>query len=50
MLCETLNIAALSVQTRALAMVRALHERHGIEYRYGEWRSMLRMFAADEPG
>ena len=35
---------------RALAMVRALHERHGIEYRYGEWRSMLRMFAADEPG
>ncbi len=22
--------------------LRRLHERHGIEYRYGEWRSMLR--------
>lgn len=33
---------------RALALVRSLHERHGIEYRYGEWRSMLRIFASDD--
>lgn len=30
---------------RTLAMVRQLHERHGIEYRYGEWRGMLEVFA-----
>jgi hypothetical protein len=31
---------------RALAMVRAIHERYGIEYRYGEWRTMLREWDA----
>ncbi|MCX5691695.1 MAG: YkgJ family cysteine cluster protein [Planctomycetota bacterium] len=37
---------------RALSMVRTLHERHAIEYRYGEWRSMLGMFTSDstQPG
>jgi Fe-S-cluster containining protein len=29
---------------RAIAQVRAVHDRHGIEYRYGEWRSMLGLF------
>lgn len=24
-----------------LGQLRELHERHGIEYRYGEWRAML---------
>lgn len=31
---------------RLLAEIRAIHERHGIEYRYGEWRGMLRLFTA----
>lgn len=26
---------------RSLAEVRRIHERHGIPYRYGEWRGML---------
>ena len=37
---------------RGLGMLRELHERHGIPYRYGEWRGMLGMFAeagADGP-
>ncbi len=29
---------------RALAQVRAVHERHALEYRYGEWRDMLALF------
>lgn len=29
---------------RLLAEIRAVHDRFGIEYRYGEWRSMLAMF------
>jgi hypothetical protein len=29
-----------------LARLRALHESHGIPYRYGEWRTMLAHFAA----
>jgi Fe-S-cluster containining protein len=29
---------------RALDLVRRLHERHAIPYRYGEWRSMLSHF------
>jgi Fe-S-cluster containining protein len=29
---------------RLLSRVRAIHEEFGIEYRYGEWRSMLRRF------
>lgn len=28
---------------RLLAEVRAIHDRHGVEYRYGEWRGMLAM-------
>lgn len=31
---------------RLLADVRAIHDRHGVEYRYGEWRAMLAAFAA----
>lgn len=30
---------------RLLGEIKSLHERHGIAYRYGEWRSMLEMFA-----
>jgi Fe-S-cluster containining protein len=26
---------------RMLAKIRAIHERHALEYRYGEWRGML---------
>lgn len=33
---------------RALTMVRTLHDRHGIEYRYGEWRQMLGLFAVPD--
>lgn len=33
---------------RAMEMIRAIHDRHGIEYRYGEWRSMLSMFLRAE--
>jgi Fe-S-cluster containining protein len=35
---------------RALEMIRRLHERRGIEYRYGEWRGMLELFAAPASG
>lgn len=30
---------------RSLHEIRALHDEHEIPYRYGEWRSMLAMFA-----
>jgi Fe-S-cluster containining protein len=30
-----------------LARLRLLHEREGIEYRYGEWRSMLAIVAGE---
>jgi Fe-S-cluster containining protein len=29
---------------RLLGDLRAIHDRHGVEYRYGEWRVMLNMF------
>lgn len=29
---------------RLLSEVRAIHDRHGVEYRYGEWRAMLALF------
>ena len=29
---------------RSLALIRAIHDRHDIPYRYGEWRSMLELF------
>lgn len=33
-----------------LARLRALHDEHGVEYRYGEWRAMLGRFVpADGP-
>jgi Fe-S-cluster containining protein len=28
---------------RSLALIRAIHDRHAIPYRYGEWRSMLEL-------
>ena len=31
---------------RMIARLRALHEEHGIPYRYGEWRAMLAHFAS----
>ena len=33
---------------RAHGWIRAIHESHDIEYRYGEWRSMLAMFAGSD--
>jgi Fe-S-cluster containining protein len=29
---------------RMLKELRALHDRHGLEYRYGEWRGLLELF------
>jgi Fe-S-cluster containining protein len=29
---------------RMLKELRALHRRHGLEYRYGEWRGLLELF------
>lgn len=29
-----------------LADIRSLHDRHGVEYRYGEWRGMIGLFDA----
>lgn len=31
---------------RMIARLRALHQEHGIPYRYGEWRTMLAHFAS----
>lgn len=28
--------------------IRAIHDRHGLEYRYGEWRAMLESMIAEE--
>ncbi len=33
-----------ALSERALEMIRAIHDRHGVEYRYGEWREMLGLF------
>ncbi len=33
-----------ALSERAIAQVRAIHDRHGIEYRYSEWRALLAMF------
>lgn len=33
----------------ALARLRALHDAHGIPYRFAEWRSLLTLFAAHPP-
>lgn len=35
-----------SLSERMLARLRALHDAHGVPYRYGEWRTMLAHFAA----
>lgn len=32
---------------RLLADLRALHDRHAIDYAYGEWRAMLDLFMSD---
>jgi Fe-S-cluster containining protein len=34
----------MDLSERTLGRLKTLHERHGIEYRYGEWRAMLGMF------
>lgn len=34
---------------RLIERVRALHDRFSIEYRYGEWRQMLRRFSNEFP-
>lgn len=33
-----------TLSERALEMIRAIHDRYHLEYRYGEWRQMLAMF------
>lgn len=35
---------------RLLAELRDLHDRAGVPYRYGEWRSMLEMVVAEAGG
>jgi len=35
---------------QALRVVRGIHERHGVEYRYGEWRAMLKQVMGAMPG
>lgn len=32
---------------RMLGEVKAIHDRHGLEYRYGEWRGMLGLIVGD---
>ncbi len=34
----------LDLSERLLADIRALHDAHHLEYRYGEWRAMLELF------
>lgn len=34
----------IELSERLLADIRALHDAHTVEYRYGEWRSMLELF------
>ena len=34
---------------RTLRMIRGLHERRGVPYRYGEWRELLAMFVDERP-
>ncbi len=36
----------IDLSERAMAMIRTIHERHGIPYVYAEWRSLLLAFAA----
>ena len=31
----------MDLSEECLATIRTIHDRHGIEYRYGEWRGML---------
>jgi Fe-S-cluster containining protein len=31
----------MELSEECLSEIRAIHDRHGIEYRYGEWRGML---------
>jgi Fe-S-cluster containining protein len=33
-----------ALSERALDMIRSIHDRHRLDYRYGEWRDMLAMF------
>ncbi len=35
-----------ALSERMLTRLRALHDAHGVPYRYGEWRTMLAHFAA----
>lgn len=35
-----------TLSEKAIAQVRAVHDRHGVPYRYGEWRDMLGMLVA----
>jgi len=43
---RTAQVWQEELSERGLAMIRRLHDEHGIEYRYGEWRAMLRVFAS----
>ena len=36
----------MELSEKLLGEIRAMHDRWGIEYRYGEWREMLGMFRA----
>jgi Fe-S-cluster containining protein len=34
---------------RAMGRLRSIHDEHGVDYLYGEWRGMLRMFLPPRP-
>lgn len=38
-----------ALSERVVAMIRRLHESHGITYRYAEWRELLGMFVDGRP-
>jgi Fe-S-cluster containining protein len=38
---ETAQEWQMELSERMLGEVKAIHERHGLAYRYGEWRAML---------
>lgn len=40
----------MSLSERAIGLVRELHDRHGVPYRYAEWRGLLGMMAEPEQG
>ncbi len=48
--CDPIWAPAMGrVSERAAGEIRAMHERFGVRYRYGEWRGLLAMFGVAGP-